>query len=383
MVVQQKEFTMIDITKILKRAWNILWSYRALWIIGMILALTTASSLPNGNDSGWRESVRDQQTGDSFPLPTRQELQDSWEQMLQELDWMPWRMHISTQEWNTVVWVAIGLLLGLLALGIVSAIAHYVAETATIRMVDEYERTGNKVSLRQGLRYGWSRTAWRLFLINLLVGLPVFLLVMGGLVIGVVIFFLVIGDNTLLSTAGIVALIGLVFLLILLGVILGVALTLLRDFFWRACALEGIGVRESIRQGWSMVRCNWKSVGLMWLVMIAVRIGWAIALVIAFFLSLPVLILTILAGLVVGGLPALLVGGVSSLFLGGPLPWMVGVLFGLPFFLVVAFSPLLFFRGLGLVYGSTVWTLTYRELKALPALSAQDLPVAELPEASL
>ena len=364
---------MIDVTKILKRAWNILWSYRALWIIGMILALTTASTLPNGNNSGWRENVRDQQTGDPFPLPTRQDLQDAWEQMQQELDWMPWRMHISTQEWTTVVWVTIGLVASLLLLGVVSAIARYVAETATICMVDEYERTGNKVSLRQGLRYGWSRTAWRMFLISLLIGLPVFLLVVGGLAIGIVIFILVIGDNTLFSTAGIVALIGLVFLLIFLGVILGVLLNLLRDFFWRACALEGVGVGEAIRQGWSMVRRNWKSVGLMWLVMIAVRIGLVIALVIAFFISLPVLVLTILAGLVVGGLPALLVGGVSSLFLGGPLPWIVGVLFGLPFFLVVAFSPLIFLRGLGLVYNSTVWTLTYREIKSLQSLAGRDL----------
>jgi hypothetical protein len=374
---------MIDITKILKRAWNILWSYRALWIIGMILALTTASMLPRDNNSGWRESARDQHPGETFPLPTIQELQDAWEQMQQEVDWIPWRMHISTQEWNTVVWIGIGILFSLLVLGVVSAVARYVAETATIRMVDEYERTGNKVSLRQGLRYGWSRTAWRLFLINLLIGLPVFLLVLGGLVIGVVIFFLVIADNTLLSTAGIVALIGLVFLLIFLGVILGVVLNLLRDFFWRACALEGVGVGEAIRQGWSMVRRNWKSVGLMWLVMIAVRIGWAIGLVLAFILSLPVLVLTILAGLIVGGLPGMLVGLVSSLFLGGPLPWIVGVLFGLPFFLVVAFSPLLLFRGLGLVYSSTAWTLTYRELKAMHSLSAQDLPVGELPQAIL
>jgi hypothetical protein len=374
---------MIDITKILKRAWNILWSYRALWVIGLILALTTAGTLPNDNNSGWRESARDQHPGETFPLPTRQELQDAWEQMHQEMDWLPWQMHISTQEWNTVVWIGIGILFGLLVLGVVSTVARYVAETATIRMVDEYERTGQKVSLRQGLRYGWSRTSWRLFLINLLIGLPVFLLVLGGLVIGVVIFFLVIADNTLLSTAGIVALIGLVFLLILLGIILGVALNLLRDFFWRACALEGVGVREAIRQGWSMVRRDWKSVGLMWLVMIAVRIGWTIALVLAFVLSLPVLVLTILAGLIVGGLPGMLVGLVSSLFLGGPLPWIVGVLFGLPFFLVVAFSPLLFFRGLGLVYSSTAWTLTYRELKAMHSLSSQDLPVNELPQAIL
>jgi hypothetical protein len=370
---------MIDVTKILKRAWNILWTYRALWMFGLILALTVAGTLPNIN-SGWREDMSNRQPGEVLPLPTRQELQDAWEQMQREADWMPWRVNLSTQDWNTLLWVGIGILVGLLVLGVASTIARYVAETATIRMVDEYERTDKKVGLRQGLRYGWSRTAWRLFLIELLVvSLPVALLVLGGLAIGVVIFFLILGDVSLIGTAGIVAMIGLAFLLIFLGVILGVVLTLLRDIFWRASALEGVGVRDAIRLGWELVRREWKSVGLMWLVMVAVRIGWSIAMVVAFVLSLPLMIVTILAGLIVAGVPGLLAGLVSSLFLGGPLPWIVGVLFGLPLFLVVAFSPLLFFRGLGLVYNSTVWTLTYRELNTLPKPSGIDFLDKEEP----
>ena len=370
---------MIDVTKILKRAWQILWTYRVLWVIGFILAMTTAVSMPNGNNSGWRENVRDQHSGETFPLPTREELQDAWEQMQQEIDWLPWRLNISTQEWNTLVWVGVGLLFGLIVLGVISAVARYVAETATIRMVDEYERTGQKVSWRQGLRYGWSRTAWRLFLIELLVSLPVILLVLGGLVIGVVIFFLVIADSSLLSTAGIIALIGLVFLLIFLGVILGILIRLLREFFWRACVLESVGVSQAMRLGWDMVKRNWKSAGLMWLVMIAVRIAWSMALVLAFFISLPLLVVTILAGVIAGGIPGSLAGLLSSLFLGGPLPWIVGTLIGLPFFLVVAFSPLILFRGLGLVYNSTVWTLTYRELNILQNLADKGFPDNQAP----
>ena len=38
-------------------------------------------------------------------------------------------------------------------------------------MVDEYENTGTKMTVREGFRIGWSRTAWRLFLINLIVNL--------------------------------------------------------------------------------------------------------------------------------------------------------------------------------------------------------------------
>ncbi len=375
---------MIDLSKILKRAWSILWTYRVLWVIGLILALTTTGTLPT-NQTTWRENLRDRQTGEIFPLPTRQEIHDAWEQMHQEIDQLPWHIDITVQEWNTILWIGIGILAGILVLGLVSTIARYVAETATIRMVDEYERTDQKVGLRQGLRYGWSRTAWRLFLIEMLVvSLPVAILVLGGLAIGVVIFFFIIGDGNLIGTAGIVALIGLAFLLIFLGVILGAVLTLLRDFIWRACAVEGIGVREAIQRGWGMVRQNWKSVGLMWLVMIAVRIAWSIALALGFFLSLPLLIVTIPAGLLAGGIPGLLVGLLSNLFLGGPLPWVVGTLFGLPIFLVVVFSPVIFLRGLGLIYNSTVWTLTYRELNLLHALPSsnlldQDEPGDEIP----
>jgi len=54
-----------------------------------------------------------------------------------------------------------------------ATVAHYVAETALIRMVDDYEETGEKHSVRQGFRLGWSRTALRFFLIDLLIGLPV------------------------------------------------------------------------------------------------------------------------------------------------------------------------------------------------------------------
>jgi hypothetical protein len=44
----------------------------------------------------------------------------------------------------------------LVAIIIVMTFAHYIAETAVIRMVDEYESTGQ---VSRGFRYGWSRTS--------------------------------------------------------------------------------------------------------------------------------------------------------------------------------------------------------------------------------
>ena len=80
--------------------------------------------------------------------------------------------HISGQDLTAFLWVIGVFILVMMVVGIVLAIARYVSETAVIRMVDEYETSGNKMTVRQGFRIGWSRTAWRLFLINLIVNLP-------------------------------------------------------------------------------------------------------------------------------------------------------------------------------------------------------------------
>jgi hypothetical protein len=58
--------------------------------------------------------------------------------------------------------------------------------------------------------------------------------------------------------------------------------------------------------------------------------------------------------------------GLFSLFLNGYLPWVVGGVFVLPLFAVIAFSPLVLLTAWQQVFSSTVWTLTYREIKALP-----------------
>jgi len=70
-------------------------------------------------------------------------------------------------------------------------------------------------------------------------------------------------------------------------------------------------------------------------------------------------------------LPFLLFVGIFSTFLGGYLPWIAGGLFVAPLFFTIAFSPWLLLGSWQSVYTSTVWTLTYREIKALPAIAPQ------------
>ena len=62
--------------------------------------------------------------------------------------------------------------------------------------------------------------------------------------------------------------------------------------------------------------------------------------------------------------------GVASLFSAPDYwPWIFALIIGLPFFFVVAFSPIFLVSGWGQIYQSSVWTLTYRELKVLDVVT--------------
>jgi hypothetical protein len=379
---------MLDVTKILKRSWQILWSYRTLWIFGFILALTVGGS-GSGGGGGNSSSSGNRNNNDQ---PYTQQAPGNWDwkglegstpleklndglrqagaaiQKLQETYPVEFRMGIA---------LAVTLVIVIVILSLIGAVLRYIAETATIRMVDEYEQTGVKVGFRQGWKYGWSAGAWKLFLINFVVHIPALILfVVLGLAAWWIISAALSGVEAALVTS-LIAGLGLSFLFIFITVILMVVLYLLRDFAWRMAVLEGTGPLESLRLATGLVKRNWKSAGLMWLVMIGVRIAWAIVFFILVFPLLIVSILTAVGGLLVAIVPTLLTAGLASLLsVPSYWPWAFAAIIGMPFFAVVAFSPILLVSGWGLVYQSGVWTLTYRELKALETV-APAIPAAE------
>jgi hypothetical protein len=361
----------MDPIKILRRAWYILWSYRALWVFGLVLALAAGSSYNGGNNNGvqWREDSQ------SYQAPRPESMQEFFHDLNREWNKLFEQgipdMNISGRELTTFLWVIGAFLLVMMIVGVVVAIARYVSETAVIRMVDEYEGSGNQMTVRQGFRLGWSRTAWRLFLINLIMSLPAIALVLVLLIAGVTIYFAVVNGNANFAAFSVVSTIALVFITIFVVVVLTILLHLLRNFFWRICVLENTGVRESLQRGFAMVLENWKNVGLMWLVMIGLGIVWAIASIILFIITIPLVVVTAVVAALVAAAPYLLLVGAFSLFLNGILPWIAAGLFVAPLFFTIAFSPWLLLGSWQSVYTSTVWTLTYREIKALPAIAPQ------------
>ena len=362
---------MIDPIKILQRAWHILWSYRTLWVFGLILALAAGGSFNGSGNNGvqWQEDSQNHQTPSYGSV--QEFLNDLGRQMEKLFTQGIPEANITGEALTAFVWTIGVFVLFMLLIGIVVTIAYYVSVNAVIRMVDEYENSGTKMTVREGFRIGWSRTAWRLFLINLIVNLPAIIFFLVLLIAGVSIFLSVVNDNTTLTAANIVSMVGLVVLGIITVLTLSFLLNLLRPFFWRIAVLENAGVADSLRRGFAMVREHWKNVGLMWLVMIGLGIAWIVVSIIAIIVTIPVVILTGIVAAIVAGIPGLLLVGLFSLFLSGPLPWIAAGLFVLPLFFTIAFSPWLLLGSWQTVFTSTVWTLTYRELKALPAIAPQ------------
>jgi hypothetical protein len=358
---------MINIGKILKQSWHILRSYRVLWVFGFLLALTTGGGGSNSNFN-FRSG------GDKAPSAQTYNNPPQWARELMqwfELNVTPLFQH-PEQHVTTFVLIGIALVLFILIVSVIVALVRYPSETAVMRMVDEYEQTSAKLGFRQGWRLGWSRRAFRMWLIDLILGLPVFLFVLLLVGIGLVIYFGVVNVVQPADIISIVAAIGFAFLGLFIFIVSVVFLGLLRNFIVRAAALEGLNVGESFRHGWAMFKGNWKSAGLMWLVMIGIRIAFGIASIILFFLFIPVYLILLLPAALAAFFPALIAFGVTSIFASSPLTWIIGALVALPFFFVVLFAPLVLIGGWYKIYESNVWTLTYREIKALASLSTPD-----------
>jgi hypothetical protein len=342
----------MDHFKIIKRAFQITWFYRALWIFGFILALTAGGSSGGGGGGGGNGG-----SGSNGLLP-------------------PGMMFpgLTTQE---LVSIAISLCLALVCLAllliVVFVIARYVAETAVMRMVDHHETTGEQVGVRQGFRWGWSRPAARLFVIDFLIGVGMLVAILLLALIAAAPLLLWLTNVNALRTIGTIGAIGLGLALFTLWILAAIVLSVLRQFFYRACVLEGLGVDDSFRRGFALARQRALDALIIALILFGIGLGW-------FILMIPIFILLAIAGALLGGLPGLAIGFGSSLFLNGAWPWAIGALVALPIFLLVFVVPLVFLNGLLKVFISTTWTLTYREARALesPPIGAAGPPAGGL-----
>jgi hypothetical protein len=365
----------VDYANVLRKAWKATWRYWALWVFGIILALTTASwsaatlyDLGGERQDRWEDrgititTMPGETFGEAFQRTMRAEI-DRANRELDQL--LAEELHIHVK--SNVIVIAVVLLIMVTVAVVVSRVARYVSEVALIRMVSETGTTGERHSVWRGFRLGWSRSAWRIFVINLLLGilavvtdLGLFALILSPLPLWVN------GGEIVISVFAVLTA-GSILIAIVPMIALGVVLAVTKRLAWRACAVEGLGVVASIRRGWAIMGRQMKDVGLIWLITLAVGWTWRLAMV-------PIVLLLLGGGVMLGGLPAVLVGEIASQGMSGDVPVFIAIAVGIAIFLFVMIAPLILLGGLREVFLSSIWTLTYHELGPTEALERERVP---------
>ncbi len=361
---------MFEPGRYLQRALQIVWNYKVLWVFAFLIALF------GGGGSG-APSFNYRFGGNSNPTEIRDfgQLGQNSPEMQKVFDWFEQNVTplFATQaKAITTVLVGIAILLGLMLIfGLIAALVRYPAETAVLRMVDEHERSGAKLRFREGWKLGWNHRAWRMFLVDLLIGTPAFALfafLFGGLAI-----YMFANSDRLEAamTPGFVVWIIVAFFLMMGLSFLMLVVSLVRQYIVRKIALEDAGVWEGFRQGWDMFKKSLKHTILTWLILLGIGIGVGIAMVLVMVILIPAYALLAIPGAVVAAIPALIGYAITALFSGPVLPWIIAAALGLPLFFLVVFSPLTLVNGVYVVFGLNVWTLLYRDRVA--SLAAQQV----------
>jgi hypothetical protein len=363
-------------TQILKQAWRNVVSYRALWVFGIILALTTFGGswmyMIDGDDDPYREwdglqiTPRD---GETVWQATRRTLDVEFAKADRELERF-FRTEFGIRLKSDIETYLISFAVTVLVLFVLGRIASYVSQTAMIQMVSRNDESGEKLSFRQGLRLGWSRPAWRLFLINLVVNIAAWLAI-------IALFALILSPIALWEDWGETAnIIGgfvtgsLCLLAIAAAIVFAGLVSLVKLMAHRAAVVEGLSVIGSIGRGYLTVRGSLKDMASMGVVALGIHTLWPLLI------GMTVLVL-LSGGLLIGALPAAILANLSD-----PATLPAAILGGVSFFLIL-FAPLTFLQGLLEVFFSSVWTLSYRQLRGFESQASEPAPEAPMPDTAL
>jgi hypothetical protein len=326
----------MDYSYIIRRSFQITWNYRALWVFGILLAITTGGASRGSSSS--TAQVSNVPAVPDFRLPPFQ------------IPTMPFEFV------NALMTIGIVLLCLFFLLAIIGAVIRYVSEVGAIRMVDHYEDSGEKLLVSHGFRFGWSNRAFRVFLIDLLFSLLLFILFLFLFLFAASPLLLWIFETELARIIGTVTAVGLFLLVVLLLILTSITYSLLSQFFRRAVIMENLGVFEAIRRGFSLVMSNLGGVILVGIILFVITIIWGI-------LMIPVFIGVVLSAGILGLIPGVLAGWIATFYTEGNIPYIIGAFFALPVFLLALLAPLFWLGGLFEIFHLSAWTITYRQAK--------------------
>jgi len=230
----------MDYGKVLKRAWEITWRWKILWIFGFLVSLGQGGS---GGSSGSRYTTSSS-------------------------DWQGW--NADSQVTGTIIAIIIAVACVAILIGIALWVVSTIARGGLIAGVQQVEDEGS-TDFRRAWRVGRKRF-WTLFGINVLTALPLFLL---GLIAAVVLVLSIIGLVNVSDSSAPNA--GLGVLGIVCGglfccgtIIVAWLLGLIQIYADRAAVLEGLGWIEALKRGWQVLKTNIGPTLVFWLIFLVI-----------------------------------------------------------------------------------------------------------------
>ncbi len=252
----------MDYGQLLRRAWDIIWSYKFLIILGVLVALASGGSSTPDTSFRIDRSDLDWQMPRDF-----RNFRD-----FRDLPEMP--RFRGPDNWG--IPIAAGIL-GLAAVGVVILIglALWVISTfARGGLIDGVNAiaAGGSSSFSEAFGAGWQK-GWRLLGIGILPAIPGLILFIGG--VGLTGTLAAVSQILDLNSIGYMRNLALIFVPVLcIAAPLALVLNLLRTFANRACMTEDLGVFAAYKRGWEVLIANLGPA----LVLFVIQIGISIAI---------------------------------------------------------------------------------------------------------
>jgi hypothetical protein len=305
----------IDFGEVLGKAWRIIWKFKVLWIFGILASCGT------GNGGSYNSSYRTSGRGETPNLPP--EFVAGMERFLRWFE-------------NPGVIVAFISLICILIL--LSIFLGNIGRIGLIKGAAEADAGAETLAFgglwKQSLPY-----FWRVLVVNIVVGLPIFVVAL-LLAAGFVFAFIPVSGNGR-SDPAMLALLPVLCVLACVIFLLAIVTGFVVRQAENAIVIENESILGGLRRGWEVLIKNLGPILIIWI--ITVVIGLAAGIVIALPLLIVVLPLFI----------AFVANGSNSSYT----PLMVAGL------CVVAYIPVsLLANGIRFAYLQSVWTLTYLRL---------------------
>lgn len=302
----------MDIGSVLSRAWQIIWKHKVLWIFGILAGCSGGNPASNFR-SEWQ--------------------QEAPPQVQQFFNQMP--------DWQIALLVGIVILVVLL-ITIIVVFLGTMGRIGLIRGTAQADQGATRLTFGE-LFNGSMPYFWRVFLLNLLVGL--------AFVVGIILIIV----GLAVTLVGLICIIPVLCLLAPLGWLVSILIEQANN----AIVLENLGIMDGLRRGWQVVRDNLGTIIVMGLIL---SIG--VSLIGGLIIGLP------LAALIV---PAVLAAMAESeqARMGALIAAGIGFLVYLPILLVLS--------GILRSYIESAWTLTYLRLTRRTAAAADVIPGPVVP----